>query len=119
MRFVTYALAFLISSFGLEIFKSLLTGSTGPESIFWIWSFIAPANFIFLAALEKNRKKAVTVNLILLLVGFLFVWAVYPQEPLMNFKRQIVSEIMGPLLIIYGIGGFLAEWRAQRLRRDQ
>jgi hypothetical protein len=97
---IVYLLVFLISTLGVELLKSIVTGTAGPTTRFLTRCVIAPCALVGLGFWFGRVLGLVTHALVLMLLG-LFIYLNWPIIPLMDFKRQLVSEMEVPLLFAF------------------
>ena len=103
---VLYGVSFVVALFGPELTKRLVTGSSGPNTHFTATVIICPLVFALLGIAGGRRLAAIHGVLLFLLV--LWSSASYPENPSMNFLRQIAHELPLGLFIMYLVGGAIA-----------
>lgn len=101
---IFYLLVFLISTLGVELLKSIVTGTAGPTTRFLTRCVIAPCALVGLGFWFGRVLGLVTHGLVLTLLG-LFIYLNWPILPAMNFQRQLVSEMEVPLLFAFAFCG--------------
>lgn len=112
---IIYLIVFLCSTTGVEVVKSIVTGTAGPTTRFLVWCVIVPSTLVGLGFWFGRLAGLLTHALVLVLLG-LFIFLNWPTQPAMNFQRQLVSEIEFPMLFAFAICGlFIRSRKAEEM----
>ena len=101
---VVYILVLVASTMGIELVKLVISGATGPTSRFICWCVIAPCALVALGFWFGRISGLVSHALALILLG-LTVFLTWPSDPVMDFQRQLVSEMKFPLMLTFATCG--------------
>ena len=97
-----YTTVLFASLFLPALIKNLLTGSAGPNTHFVAATILCPVAFLVLGA--GGGRCLFSVHAILTTLVGLWAWLSYPENPPMNFVRQISYDLLPALGILYLAG---------------
>jgi hypothetical protein len=99
---VIYSTVLFASLYLPLLVKNLLTGSAGPNTRFVAATILCPVAFLILGAC--GGRYLFSVHAILTTLVGLWAWISYPENPPMNFVRQISYDLEPALGILYLAG---------------